>query len=60
MSEQSDLEYFATRAAVERALSETAADSSIALIHAQLADRYERLASGLNQPRPPFHIVASA
>ena len=55
-----DREYYATRASVERSLSETACDPGIALIHAQLADRYDKLASGLNEPRPTLHIAVSA
>jgi len=50
MNEQSDVEYYATRAALERALSDTATDPGIAIIHTQLADRYERLAAGLDSP----------
>jgi hypothetical protein len=59
MSEQNDLEYFANRAAVERALSDTASEPGIALIHSQLADRYELLASGFNQPRPALRVVSN-
>lgn len=55
--EQSDQEYFATRAAIERALSDTACDPSIALIHAQLADRYERLVDGPEEAPPMLHVV---
>ena len=57
MTEQSDQEYYAVRAAVERALSDTATDPGIAIIHAQLADRYELLAAGLDSP-PLLRVAA--
>jgi hypothetical protein len=60
LSDIDDREYYATRASVERSLSETACDPGIALIHAQLADRYDKLASGLNEPGPRLHIAVSA
>lgn len=44
MSSQSNAEYFAGRAAIERGLSESAADPRAAAIHAELAARYEELA----------------
>ena len=58
MSNSSDQDYYATRAGVERSLSETASDPNIALIIEQLAERYEALAAGNNEPRPRLHIVA--
>jgi hypothetical protein len=60
MSEQTDLEYFAARAATERQLSDTASEPSIALIHAQLADRYELLATGWDQQHPFLHVVGQS
>jgi hypothetical protein len=58
MTEQSDLEYYTVRAAVERGLSDSATDPGIALIHTQLADRYEQLAAGLHFP-PKLLVVAA-
>lgn len=57
MASQSDEEYYATRAAVERQLSDTAADPSTALIHAQLASRYELLAKGHDSPGISLQLV---
>ena len=48
MSKQADTQYFAGRAAIERAMSAAAADSRAAAIHAELAERYEQLAQGLS------------
>jgi hypothetical protein len=59
MTEQSDQEYYAVRAAVERALSDTATDPGIAIIHTQLADRYELLAAGLDSPPRLLRVAAS-
>lgn len=60
MSEpQGDLEYFAFRAAMERTMSETAPETSIARIHSELAERYQSLANGLNQPRPSVQAEAN-
>ena len=44
MSNQTNAEYFAGRAVIERAKSEAAADQRAAAIHAELAERYEELA----------------
>jgi hypothetical protein len=44
MPRQSDREYYLDRASVERHLSKTASDPNAALVHKQLADRYEALA----------------
>ncbi|MDQ3074717.1 MAG: hypothetical protein M3Q88_03770 [Pseudomonadota bacterium] len=52
MPVESDLEYYQRRAVAERKLGEEADDPSVALIHAKLAARYDRLAAGLNQPHP--------
>ena len=57
MSHISDREYFATRAGVERSLSETSHDPNLALIHEQLAKRYQALAAGHNEPRSRLQIV---
>lgn len=40
-----DLEYYRLRAVDERALAESAADSRVAEIHRELADKYDALAS---------------
>lgn len=45
MSDQTNAEYFAGRAAIERAMSEAASDQRVAAIHAELAERYEQLAA---------------
>ena len=44
MSKPTNSEYFAGRAAVERAMSASASDGRAAAIHAELAERYEQLA----------------
>lgn len=44
MSNQTNAEYFARRAAVERAMSEAATNQRAAAIHAELAERYDELA----------------
>lgn len=44
MSSQSNAEYFAGRAAIERAMSEASTDKRSAVIHADSAARYEELA----------------
>ena len=43
MGRQCDQEYYASRASVERELSQTASDPVVAEVHAQLAEGYERL-----------------
>ena len=48
MSKQADAQYFADRAAMERALTKAAADRRAAAVHAELAERYDELALGLN------------
>lgn len=48
MSKQTDAQYFADRAAMERALSQSATDERAAAVHAELADRYDGLALGLS------------
>lgn len=45
MTSQTNAEYFAGRAAIERAMSEAAEDPRAAAIHADLAERYEELAA---------------
>jgi len=60
MNEQSDQDYYAARAAVERALSDTATDPGIAIIHTQMADRYDALAAGLGSMPPLLRVVDDA
>ena len=50
MSSQTNAEYYAGRAVIERGLSESATDERAAAIHAELAARYEELA--LQPPTP--------
>ena len=50
----SDVGYYAERARAERELSERATDPQIAAIHAELADRYEKMS--LRPKRPTLHI----
>lgn len=50
-----DTEYFTHRATVERELSESAADPRAAAVHAEMAERFEELASA---ERPRLRIVA--
>ena len=59
MSDQTNAEYFAGRAAIERGLSESAADARAAAIHADLAARYEELARQFNAPAegPRLHLA---
>jgi hypothetical protein len=57
MSNQSDREYFAERAIVERHMSSTASDPNVAIIHEQLADHYERMVTGGQRPRPKLSIA---
>lgn len=54
---QTDQQYYADRAMVERHMSNTASDPNIALIHKQLADRYEALAADVSQPRRKLTIA---
>lgn len=41
-----DLDYYRTRAAEERARAEAATDPAVRRAHEQLAERYERIAAG--------------
>ena len=50
MSKQTNAEYYAGRAVIERGLIESATDERAAAIHAELAARYEELA--LQPPAP--------
>jgi hypothetical protein len=59
MSNQSDLDYYASRARAERELSVNATDPAVATIHAKLADRYEKLAGELAAPRAILRIVTA-
>ncbi len=55
-----DVDYFRARAQEERALSETTADPAIALIHLNLARRYQRLLTSETPVRPTLHIAVPA
>ena len=59
MIDDDDLAYFHERAASERLLSEKATDARAALMHLNLAERYERLASRMTVKRPVIHIASS-
>ncbi len=50
MSNQTNAEYFAARALVERGLSNSVAHARAAAAHAELADRYEALALQFRAP----------
>ncbi len=56
MIDSTDIDYFQARAREERALSDSAANPAAALIHLNLAKRYERLASAGIPQRQPLHI----
>lgn len=58
MSNQSDQEYFAERAIFERHMSAMASDPDVANIHEQMADEYEKLATGSQRRRPRLTIAA--
>jgi hypothetical protein len=60
MTNQSDLEYYASRAVAERELSEGTADLVAASIHAKLADCYEKLARDAAPPRRVLRIVTAS
>jgi hypothetical protein len=60
MSDQSNSAYFAARAFEERELSRTAADPSAAIAHAQMADRYQRLALEFSGRRPKLHVATTS
>ena len=57
MADQSDREYFAERAIIERHMSATATDPNAAIVHEQLADHYERMGAGGHRPRPKLSIA---
>jgi hypothetical protein len=57
MVDQQDVEYFAKRGEMERALSLQASSPESAAIHAELADHYERLAKEHASPRQILRIV---
>ena len=46
MSEQTDYEYYARRAEVERALEEKATDPAVARLHREMAQRYDDIIAG--------------
>ncbi len=52
----SDREYFTQRAADETARAEACNDPQIAMIHRELAEKYEELAA-LSDDKPRLHIV---
>lgn len=54
---QSDREYFAQRAVVERHMSATASDPNAAYVHEQLADHYEKMVASAQRPRPKLSIA---
>ena len=56
MSER-DRAYYASRAEVEREMSETTADPVVAAIHAELAAGYERLTAIRPGKPPDLYIV---
>ena len=60
MIDSKDVDYFRARAQEERALGETTADPAVALIHLNLAQRYERLVVRGTRSRPTLHIAVSA
>jgi hypothetical protein len=58
MSPVDQLEYFRTRAQVERELAEEAGDTIAGQIHRELADRYQAVIER-SQLRPTLSIVTS-
>jgi hypothetical protein len=56
MSNQ-DAAYYLARAAAERVLSQNATNPAAAQVHANLAERYDRLARRSEDGRPVLHIV---
>lgn len=54
---QSDAEYYAARALVERRLSAQAHDVRAARAHTILAERYQALAAGSSVARRSLHLV---
>ena len=54
---ESDREYFAQRAVIERHMSTTASDPNAAYVHEQLADHYEKIVAGAQRPRPKLSIA---
>lgn len=59
MPTDSDREYFARRAIVERRMSMTAADANVAAIHERMADEYEKLLADLSVRRSKLTIAVS-
>ncbi len=55
-----DVDYFRARAQEERARSETTADPAVALIHLNLARRYQRLVASETGGRPTLHLAVPA
>ena len=60
MNTQSDLEYYGSRARVERELSAGATDPVVASIHGKLAECYEALVRQPRSPRPILRVVTSS
>lgn len=57
MSDQSNSEYFAARAAEARAMSEAATDPRCAAAHAEMAARYTALSKEFETERPRLRIA---
>ena len=53
MQQPDSQDYFARRAEQERAAAADATDERAALMHRQMAERYDELARGAAQPRGP-------
>ena len=58
MSNPEDMDYFASRAIEERSRSLVADDERVSAAHAEMADRYEQLATQFRHGRPRLHIVS--
>ena len=52
-----DAEYFANRALVELAMSRAAADPRAAAAHAEMAERYDKLAVEFKVERPKLQVA---
>lgn len=52
--------YYQRRAAEERRQAQAARDSCVAMIHRQLAERYDVLAMGAAATPPPMRTLLSA
>ena len=57
MNEYNDMDYYRTRTARERELAGTSADASVARIHREMAERYEKMIeSGQTDTALPAHV----